>query len=202
VGGFLGIGGSSTKTDRGNTLTGFSNLKNLFTWGLPFAQKTAAAGTGTTQGGLGDLGKAVGYFKDIVSGNRAAVNQAVAPETAAVLEQDDAAKRQLANSGTARGGGVAATNQQQHANTMAKVDQLLMGVRPHAAQEVADIGGKEAAVGQQQIANANQTAGVSEYAAQDLAKNSIASRELSAKLNMDAQRNVVGAIEGFLKMFV
>lgn len=202
MGGFLGIGGSSAKTDRGNVLTGFSNLKNLFNWGLPFASKTATAGTGTTEAGLSDLNKSGDWYKQLLSGSRAAVNQAVAPETSAVLSQSDADKRQLANMGTARGGGVAATNQQRKADTMAKVDQMIFGVRPNAASGVADVGSREASVGQQQIMNANQTAGISEYAANDLTRNATQSRELSAKLNMDAQRNVVGAIEGFLKAFV
>src|SRR6266403_540545 len=124
------IGGSSAKRDRSEQLDAFGDLRNTFNWALPTAKSGVASGTATTGAGLEDLGTAGNYFKKLAGGDRAAVTQAVAPETAAVTASSDAAKREEAASGTARGGGVAATNQTRDEDTMSKVDQMLFGVRP------------------------------------------------------------------------
>lgn len=144
------------------------------------------AGLDTTRTGLSLLGQArqtisdpMSYWKGILSGNRPAALQAVAPEANSVQAQTDAAKRQQSAMGTARGGGNAGANRTVDDEAMAKIDNLLFGARPGAAQQISSIGGQEADVagkvaatgqgiaslGQDEIAKALQALGLSESAA-------------------------------------
>lgn len=127
--GFFGAGGTNSRQQNQS----IGNLNNLFNFGLGGAK--SALNTGNSA-----LGAATSYFSKILSGNRPAMQQAVAPETNAVLSQNDAARRQQSTMGTARGGGTAGANQQQKTNMMAQIDNLLFGARPGAAKETADIG--------------------------------------------------------------
>src|SRR5208282_3437568 len=113
-------------TDRSFQLQGMKGLTNLFNWGIP-------AGESAT-------GSALGYWQNLMSGNRTARRAAVAPEINAATATSDASKRQLATSGTARGGGVNATNQTRSTDLMSKVDNLLFGVAPKAAGALGAMG--------------------------------------------------------------
>src|SRR5271156_690770 len=99
MGGFLNIGNSSTKTDRATERQGFGDLSSVFNFGMPVAQSA--------------LGGANNYYQKLLTGNRATMEQAEAPEINAVQAGADAQKRQLASTGTARGGGTAAASQQR-----------------------------------------------------------------------------------------
>jgi hypothetical protein len=195
VGGFLGIGGSSAKTDRSNVLQGFTNLKNLFNWGLPTAQQGQATGAGYTAGGVSRLGEAGDYFRKLM-GSRTQAMQAIAPETAAIQSQADATQRQLAAKGTARGGGVAGTAQQIRSAALAEADRALFGVRPGAAQAAAGIGAQQAGIGLGQQQAANQLAGISEYAAGDLARIANQARQTDYEINRQTQQSIIGAVLG------
>lgn len=194
MGGFLGIGNSSAKTDRSNVLTGFSDLKNVFNFAMPFGENEAATGQATTKEGLSDLGKSSDYWSKLLSGDRSTMQQAVAPETNAVLSQADAEKRQQGSMGTARGGGVAANNQQTEDASMAKIDNLLFGARPMAAGQEAAIGGKEADIGNSQLAEAMNALGLGERSANDLTGDAIASRKESFAINKSVQSDIQGVI--------
>lgn len=162
MGGFLGIGGSSAKTDRANVLTGFSSLKNIFNTGF--------------SSGTGDVGSAEGYWKNILSGNRTSVAQAAAPTTNAVLAQSDAAKRAAVAGGTARGGGTAATNADANARAAKTVDDALFGARGGAAGELAKTGTGEMQIGA--------------TAANDLTQNAITARKEDYDINLNTQQHV------------
>lgn len=151
MGGFLGIGGSSAKTDRSMELGGFTNLNNVFNYAMPTAQASLSRGSS-------DLSTAGDYFKNLLSGNRPATQQAVAPEANAVRASADAQKRQLATSGTARGGGTAGTNQQVNDNTNATVDNAIFAARPGAAKGLTQIGTTESDVGANILNDASTTA--------------------------------------------
>lgn len=138
IGGFLGIGGSSAKTDRKEQLTAYSDLHNVFSFALP-------AGESSFKAGQSQLGDAASYWKGILSGNRTAVNAATAPAANAARTSADAAKRQISTSGTARGGGTAGANQQVNDKTRATIDDEIFGARGDAAKETAKIGGTELA---------------------------------------------------------
>jgi len=136
MGGFLGIGGSSSKTNRGWQIEGAKDLHNVFNFALP----TAEGGVKSGEGKLDDAGA---YWEQLLHGNRTAVQQAVAPEANQVRAASDAQKRSQAAFGTARGGGTAGANQTRETDTQAKIDNAIFGVRPEAAKETAKIGGAE-----------------------------------------------------------
>lgn len=159
MGGFLGIGGSSAKTDRGIELGGFGKLSNIFNVGLNAAQ----SGIGAGQQALGNV---TNYASNILSGNRPAVSAAVAPETAAARSASDAAARQLATSGTARGGGVAGTNQQRQNETRAQVNQAIFKARPEAAGLLTKAGAAQGQIGVDESAIAERAAADTTHMAQ------------------------------------
>jgi hypothetical protein len=187
LGGFLGIGGSSAKTDRKTELKGFGQLDNVFNFALPSAKSSFGKGQES-------LGKAGDYWSKLLSGNRPAMEQAVAPETNAVRAGADASKRNLDASGTARGGGVSAVNQQRETDTMAKIDNLLFGVRPEAAKETAKIGAAELATASNMLGMAENTAGTTTEEAR-------LSRVDSQKINQAIVKQWTQAIEAAMMAF-
>src|ERR1035437_310140 len=134
------FGGNSAKTDRGQTLTSYGQLNNVFNTG--FNGGTNAVGAGNQ-----NLGAAGGYYNKILSGNRSAMQEAVQPESSAIQARADAQRRQQGEMGTARGGGVAGTNQQQDTNTNAATDNALFAARPGAAAGAAGVGGQQVGEG-------------------------------------------------------
>jgi hypothetical protein len=200
MGGFLGIGGSSAKTDRAQTLQGYSDLSNVFNFGLDTAKAGSAAGAATTGAGISALSQPLQYWQNILSGNRTSMNAAIAPEKNAIQSQGDAQRRQQAALGTARGGGTSAANQQQQTNQMAQVDNALLQARPEAAKETANIGGELAQVGNAQTAEALNALGIGSTAASNLTADSINSRPTSQQINQQTVGNVVNAISAGLSL--
>ena len=184
MGGFLGIGGASWKTDRKQYLKGQDVLKNVFNYAIPQGEAGFAEGEAATR-------KAGDYYSQLLSGNRPAALQAVAPETAAVQARTDASRRQLATSGTARGGGVASTSQTAKDRAMAEIDNLLFGVRPGAAK------GLES-VGRTQLSAASNLLGMGGDLAQAYTSNAAASRKTSFEINQDIVGKVAQTIENVL----
>lgn len=183
MGGFLGIGGSARKTDRKFQIDAMGKMKNVFNYGIDMMKDSKATGDATTASGMEGLDKAGGYWNSILSGNRTAVNAAIAPETNAINAGADATKRQIATSGTARGGGVNSTNQQVNSNTRAATDNAIFSARPKAAIGAADVGSKKAAVGLSELEQAMQALGISGKTATDLASISSESRKTSQAIN-------------------
>src|SRR5262249_16097697 len=113
------------------TTTSESQLGNVFNFALPLAQKLSGTGTGTTSAGLGVTGRGLAglsspaaFFQQLLSGNRAATNQAMSPQATQIRQQADAEKRQLATMGTARGGGATAANRQVNDSVAGKLQDL------------------------------------------------------------------------------
>lgn len=216
MGGFLGIGGSSAKTDRKTELQGFGDLSNVFNFGMDTSgqeQKTGQditnQGLDVTKTGLGDLSTSDDYWKKLLSGDRTTMAQAVAPEQNAVQTQSDAGRADAARTGTARTGGTAGATQTAHDATMAKVDNLLFSARPTAATQVADIGKSEAGiglgeagVGQSELNNALGFGNLAERSASDLTSNARESRMNSFNINkqtqQDWQKFISGIASGFM----
>lgn len=140
IGGLLGLGsllgGSSAKTDREHTLWSYGRMMNLYWDALNRGNASANAGNET-------LGRSQSYYEPLISGDRSAVLQAVAPTVAAVNAQTDAQKRAIATSGTARGGGVNAVTQQLEGGKQAAIDQAITGARSGAAAGETQIGGTQ-----------------------------------------------------------
>lgn len=198
MGGFLGIGGSSAKTDRKTTLQGFGDLQNIFNYGLDTSKSFVGSGTATTGKGVNALTDSLDFFKKLTSGDRSVVSQAIAPETNAVRSSADAARRNQVAAGTARGGGTAATNQTAEDKSMAEIDNYLFGVRPAAAKEESDIGGKLATVGLGETQAALGFADLAETGAANLTKTAAESRMTSYKINQDTVAKVTDAIDQVL----
>jgi len=128
------FGGSGAKTDRKNQLQGYGDLNNLFNFG--FSQGKAATGAATDL-----LGQAGGYYSKLLSGDRAATLSAVAPTVSTANSQTDAAKRQLSQSGTARGGGINATAQTLEDQKRSQIDQAVNSAKAGAAGGATATGG-------------------------------------------------------------
>ena len=193
MGGFMGIGGSSAKTDRSVQLQSYGGLQNLFNWALPTAKSAVGAGTSALASAGSTAGSAASYFQKLMSGNRAALGAATAPEANAIQSGTDASRRQLATSGTARGGGVAGTAQTAKDAQLAKVQNLLFGAQTtgaegtlSAAKTQGSIGAAQAGIGE----NLAGTAATSEANLGQLAGNS---RNTSLQ-----QQNALGAGVGQL----
>lgn len=131
--GFMGLGGSSAKTDRSTYLQGQGALNNVFNYALPTGESATS--------------EAANYNSKILSGDRAAVTQAEAPEINAVTGQADQAKKQQAAMGTSRSGGVNAGNQQRQTQVQGAVTDLIDKARPQAAASQASIGANTLGLG-------------------------------------------------------
>ena len=118
---------------------------------MPTAQGLTTSGGATTSAAASDSSSAAGYFKNLLSGNRTAALQSVAPGANAAQTQADAAKRTASSMGTARGGGTAGTNQQIDSNTMASIQNALFGVKSGAATSLNQTAGTEGAIGGSQL---------------------------------------------------
>lgn len=198
MGGFLGIGGSSAKTDRNQTLNSYQNLNSLFNFGFGTGQSMTAAGTAKQNAGAGSLDAASGYFAKLASGNRPAMMSAIAPTANAIQSSGDAARRQSASMGTSRGGGVAGANQQQETDQMTQINNALFGVQPQAAAEQAQIGTQQAAVGTQQVGEGLNFGGLAENAAGADLSGSITSRPISQKINQDTVASIADFAGGMI----
>lgn len=148
MGGLFGIGGSASKTDRQNTLTGYGDLQNVFNTGLNTGKPAVAQGQS-------DLGQAAGYDSKLLNGDRSTIMQALSPQISSITGQADAARRQQAAMGTSRGGGTNANNQQQQQREQGAISSAVGGVQPQAAQSLAGIGGTEAGLGANLLGLAN-----------------------------------------------
>lgn len=204
MGGFLGIGNSSAKTDRANQLAGINASWNVYNRGLPMADDFSKAGTDTLNKGLGTLDSAKQYWQALVSGTRPAVNKpqvmaTAAPAINAVNEQSDAARRQQAELGTARGGGVAPANVQAETQRLANVGNIInetankqqeetMAAQAAGAKGLESIGAAETNVGSRQLLQALQALGLSQDTSSEIINSSIQSRPISMRANAEVRQ--------------
>ncbi len=195
MGGFLGIGGAASKTDRSNQLTSYSDLKNVFNWSMPTAQAATSAGVAQLGQAGESAGQAGNYFQKLMSGNRAAVAGAAAPAVDAVQQQSDAGKRQLEASGTARGGGVAGVQQQGKDAAMSKIQNLRFGAQKEGAVGTLEAAKTEGGVGAAEGSIGANLASTSTSSAANLGQLAGDSRKTSL-----AQENAQGAAIGQLAM--
>lgn len=199
--GFLGKlfgGGSSATTDRSTTLQGYGDLQNLFNFGLDQSKGFSSTGQQDVTTGKGILQGPLNYWKSLLSGDRTQMAAATAPESNAALARADAAKRQSATLGTARGGGSADTSRTIDDQTRAQLDNYLFGVRPAAAGEVGKIGGEFADIGMKELNAALGFGSLGERAASTLTNAAIGSRKDSYEINKDTTKRVTGTIQAIL----
>lgn len=191
MGGFMGFGHSSQKTDRGNQLAATQGEWNLFNYGMPEGQKGQVEGKATLDDSLQTLGKSQDYWSKMLAPGRAAATQNAAPATNAVLDQADAARRQESEMGTSRSGGTAAINRESGATADKSIDDIIntsmMGGRESAARGLASSAGLEAGIGSTELSNSLSMLGLSKNAIDAILSSSIQSRPISAAINKQAQ---------------
>jgi hypothetical protein len=172
------VGGSAAKTDRKNQLAGFGDLNNLFNFGM-------SSGSSETNQSQGLLGQAGSYYSSLLSSNRQATLSAVAPTVNAANAQTDAAKRSIATSGTARGGGSNATTLTLEDQKRAQIDDAINSAKSKAA-------GGATAVGGTMASQAGNLLGMGETAASNLTSLAGGSRSESNALH---QQNVTAGAD-------
>lgn len=194
MGGFLGVGNSSAKTDRGNQLAGISADWNVYNRGLPAYDKGSAAGTQNENSGAGALDTAKQYWQGITSGNRTAVAGAAAPVADATAQAGAAQRREIASTGTARGGGINSRMQDSKTREESQVNSAVAAQQPKAAEELGQVGQAQANVGHQQMAEALQALGLSADVAKEIIDSSIQSRPISMAANKSVVQQWSGAL--------
>lgn len=188
MGGFLGFGNSSGKTDRANQLSGINASWNVYNRGLPASDTQIKSGTTAENSGFQGLEAVKKYWGTLMGGNRPAVMQAAAPAVNAVNEQADAQRRQEAEMGTSRGGGTNAANQEAEAARTGAVSDIISKVQPAAATGLETVAKDEGALGGQQMREALSSLGLSKEVADEIVNSSIASRPISLKANAEVRQ--------------
>ena len=129
----LGAGGPKDIAEgRNATRTG----QNILASGLP-VQRQALAGLASPEQ----------YYQRLLSGDKAEMEAAVAPETTSILDQYRGKRKQMAGLGSRSGGtneAVAGSNFGQAAD----VAKVLQSARPQAAQGAQQVAGAQAGIGQ------------------------------------------------------
>lgn len=158
MGGFLGIGGSSYKTDRGAQLGARNGEWNIYNWGMPQGQRQQAQGQT-------NIAAPEQYFKKLLTGGRSDYTQLAAPAVNAATDAADATKRQEAAHGTARTGGTAAANREATTNEQKQIDDIINQAMVTGRQAGAQ--GLES-IGDAQLTNAANLMGLSQQALRDI----------------------------------
>jgi hypothetical protein len=183
MGGIIGnigtlVGGNAAKTDRKNELAGIGGLSNLFNFGIDSGKQETGASQDL-------LGQASGNISKLLTGDRAATLSAVAPAAAAANSQTDAAKRGIATSGTARGGGSNETTLSLEDQKRAGIDSAVNSAKTGATAQATSTGGTMAS-------QASNLLGMGATAAADVAKISSESRDESNKIHQQSVKAVGG----------
>jgi hypothetical protein len=117
------------------------------------ARQSATQGSQLFSRSMPAVGNALNYYQTLLSGNRAARTAAMAPEAESVANAYEGANQAI-NRGYVRGG-VRDTALAENARAKAgQIARLTTGVRPMAAQGMADIGSRLMGAGQQSVGTA------------------------------------------------
>lgn len=128
----MGLFTGASKEERQRQESTWNNLGDI--------SKTSMTSAGELgKKGKEDMGTASNLFQSIAKGDRTAL----APAVNAAVEGADAAKREQAQMGTARGGGASSHNQQIEDHTRELISSLLGEAQVGAADKLAAIGSGE-----------------------------------------------------------
>lgn len=189
MGGFFGIGNSSAKTDRGRALGGWNAMWDV--WGKSMdalqpatrAEQLVGGQPTTTGAGVSNLDMSSDFWKSVLTGDKGAQTAAAAPAINAVNAQTQQQKQEQAQMGTSRGGGTAGYNTQTEQERQADVTNAMLGLGPKAAEQLQEVGGAQAQVGQRELALALQQLGLSQEVARDIVTTSMESRGQSHSMS-------------------
>lgn len=125
--------GGAPKSETAQQAQSWNNLNKTFGMASDTAASFGAKGSHT----LDDVNA---YFKSLLSGDRTATAEAVAPAANAARSGADAQRKQEADMGTARTGGNVAANQQREDQVRSQIDNLVAGAKPAAANALGSLG--------------------------------------------------------------
>lgn len=203
MGGFMGIGGSSAKTDRNQTLGDYGKLNSVFSQGMAIGNQQEQSGQGMVQNAQSTLAPAEDYYRNLLTAGRTQTAAEAAPAVQGALAQSDAAKREAATMGTSRSGGTAAANAEAGSKTGATIDSIinenLMGGKKVGAEGLTGVAKDKAVMGNMTLANAMQALGLGAGASEDTLAASIGSRKLSDQIGQEAGA-AYGQLAGMLLM--
>lgn len=190
--------GSGAKTDRKNQLAGYGDLNNVFNFALPNAEAGFKAGSETQKSALSQLSSPEKYYSDLLSGDRSQTLSAVAPTVNAVNAQSDAQKKQIANTGTGRGGGVNAVGQELETNKAGAIDTAVSGAKAGAAQGATRVAGETSKIGDSQLSSALNLLGMGERSATALTALAGDSRMTSDALHNEKAQQAATTVSALL----
>ena len=203
MGGFMGIGGSSAKTDRNQTLGDYGKLNSVFSQGMAIGNQQEQSGQGMVQNAQSTLQPAETYYRKLLSAGRTDTAAEAAPAVQGALAQSDAAKREAATMGTSRSGGTAAAERESGSKTGATIDSIinenLMGGKKVGAEGLTGVAKDKAVMGNMTLANAMQALGLGAGASESTLAASIGSRMDSAQLAAQ-QGEAYGQMAGMLAL--
>ena len=199
----MGIGGSSAKTDRNQTLGDYGKLNSVFSQGMAIGNQQEQSGQGMVQNAQSTLAPAEDYYRNLLTAGRTQTAAEAAPAVQGALAQSDAAKREAATMGTSRSGGTAAANAEAGSKTGATIDSIinenLMGGKKVGAEGLTGVAKDKAVMGNMTLANAMQALGLGAGASEDTLAASIGSRKLSDQIGQEAGA-AYGQLAGMLLM--
>lgn len=191
MGGFLGIGNSSAKTDRANQLSATQGQWNVFNQGMAMGTASENAGTGTLSQASSTLAPAQQYYQNLMTAGRTQTAANAAPAVNATLAGADATRNAEGTFGTGRSGGTVAANRTAATGTQGNIDNIinqnLVSGKATGAQGLQGVAGQQTAIGSTELQNAMQAMGLSSSAIGDMAKTSMESRGLSFDINSATQ---------------
>lgn len=198
MGGFLGIGGSSAKTDRATQLAAQQGEWNIFNYGLTTGQKGQQTGQNELSQALSTLGPAQSYFQSLLSPSRQQVAQRSAPSIAAVEGQAQAQRGAAFEFGSSRVGGTAASQNAAEANTQSSIDQIinqnLVQGQQEGAQGLEQVSSIQSSIAGQELSNSLSLLGLSQESINAIMSNATNSRAESAQLNSQMQQQFGAAL--------
>ncbi len=198
MGGFLGIGGSSAKTDRGNQLAATQGEWNIFNYGMPTGQAQQATGSNVLGSSLQPVNEAQDYFSNLLKAGRTDTAMRSAPAVNAALAGGDAQRMQNAEFGTGRSGGTAAANANAGAATTGNIDNIintnLVQGQAQGAAGLNQAGALKAGIGSDFLANALQLLGLGAHANDQILSNATQSRPISYQIGQQTAGGIGAAI--------
>jgi hypothetical protein len=200
--GFLGIGGSSAKTDRGNQLAATQGTWNVFNSGLGLESQQNATGQEQQATGQTNLNSATNYWSNLLTAGRTQTAQNAAPAVQAVVSGADAQRNQQSEFGTGRTGGTAAQNQTAATTTQGSIDNIinenLVGGKTAAATGLAGAGATDLSAGSTAISQALASLGISGSSASSILNNATQSYQYNQQNNGQIASSVGEALASFL----
>lgn len=191
MGGYLGLGHSSAKTDRGNQLAATQGQWNMFSQGLGYGNENEATGKADLTTAKSTLGQSSDYWSKLLTAGRTDTAERAAPAVNQVLANETATRNAEGTFGTDRTGGTVAANREAGVKSQSKIDDIintnLMQGKEEGARGLLGSAQAEAGIGSTELSHALAQFGLSERAISDILSNSTQSREISNKINLQTQ---------------